>query len=104
MKITFLSSIFLGFVGVLTAGHFVPWGAHVRLPSQTRVVANGGRAEQFVIRLPADRIDVAGAKTSGLRAATAAGASTLAPQLAAEPLLIEHFKIRDAAGNVIGLA
>ena len=104
MKITFLSSIFLGFVGVLTAGHFVPWGAHVRLPSQTRVVANGGRAEQFVIRLPADRIDVAGAKNAGLRGAATSGASALPAQLTTEPLLVEHFKVRDAAGNVIGLA
>jgi len=104
MKITFFLAIFLGFVGVLAAGHFVPWGAHVRLPSQTRVVANGGRAEQFLIRLPADRIDVAGAKEAGLRGASATGASALPPQLTAEPLLVEHFKIRDASGNVIGLA
>ena len=104
MKTTFFLAIFVGLVGVLAAGHFVPWGAHVRLASQTRVVANGGRAEQFVIRLPADRIDVAGAKTSGVRAAATAGASALPPQLAAEPLLVEHFKVRDAAGNVIGLA
>src|SRR5215831_5162124 len=102
MKITFLLAIFLGFVGVLAAGHFVPWGAHVRLASQTRVIANGGRAEQFVIRLPADRIDTAGAKTSGLRAS--ATASALPPQLTTEPLLVEHFKVRDATGNVVGLA
>jgi len=101
MKTTFFLAIFLGFVGVLAAGHFVPWGAHVRLPSQTRVIANGGRAEQFLIRLPADRIDVASAKTSGLRAAPGAGTSTLATT---EPLLVEHFKVRDAAGNVVGLA
>ena len=43
MKITFFVALLLGFVGVLAAGHFVPWGSHVRLPSQTRVVANGGR-------------------------------------------------------------
>jgi hypothetical protein len=104
MKITFFLAILFGFVGVLAAGHFVPWGAHVRLPSQTHVIANGGRAEQFLIRLPADRIDVAGAKTAGLRAAAARGAAALPPQLTAEPLLVEHFKIRDAAGNVIGLA
>ena len=102
MKTTFFLAIFLGFVGVLAAGHFVPWGAHVRLASQTHVVANGGRSEQFVIRLPADRIDVAGAKTSGVRAA--AGAGELPAQLTSEPLLVEHFKVRDAAGNVIGLA
>jgi hypothetical protein len=104
MKATFFLALFLGFVGVLAAGHFVPWGAHVRLPSQTHVIANGGRAEQFVIRLPADRIDAAGAKAAGLRAAAPAGASTLPPQLTADPLLVEHFKIRDAAGNVVGLA
>jgi hypothetical protein len=104
MKITFFLAIFLGFVGVLAAGHFVPWGSHVRLPSQTRVVANGGRAEQFLIRLPADRIDVAGPKTAGLRAPAATPESALPPQLTADPLLVEHFKIRDAAGNVIGLA
>jgi hypothetical protein len=103
MKTTFFLAILFGFVGVLAAGHFVPWGAHVRLPSQTHVVANGGRAEQFLIRLPADRIEVAGAKTAGLRAA-ATRAAILPPQLTAEPLLVEHFKIRDAAGNVIGLA
>jgi hypothetical protein len=104
MKATFFLALFLGFAGVLAAGHFVPWGAHVRLPSQTRVVANGGRAEQFLIRLPADRIDAAGAKAAGLRAAAPRGASALPPQLTAEPLLVEHFKVRDAAGNVIGLA
>src|SRR4051812_17606724 len=120
MKITFFLAILFGFVGVLAAGHFVPWGAHVRLPSQTHVIANGGRAEQFLIRLPADRIDVAGAQKAGLRAAPAPGAAGARggvgraagpggagpppPQLTAEPLLVEHFKIRDAAGNVIGLA
>lgn len=103
MKATFFLALLLGFAGVLAAGHFVPWGAHVRLPSQTRVIANGGRAEQFLIRLPADRIDAAGAKAAGLRAAAPTGAS-LPPQLTAEPLLVEHFKVRDAAGNVIGLA
>lgn len=103
MKTTFFLALLLGFVGVLAAGHFVPWGAHVRLPSQTHVVANGGRAEQFLIRLPADRIDVAGSKEAGLRA-SGATPGTLPPQLTAEPLLVEHFKVRDAAGNVIGLA
>jgi hypothetical protein len=103
MKATFFLALLLGFVGVLGAGHFVPWGAQVRLPSQTHVVANGGRSEQFLIRLPADRIDAAGAKAAGLRAAQP-GARTLPPQLTADPLLVEQFKVRDAAGNVVGLA
>jgi hypothetical protein len=52
---------------------------------------NGGRTEQFLIRLPADRIDAAGAKAAGLRAAAPPGASALPPQLTAEPLLVETF-------------
>jgi hypothetical protein len=104
MKTTFFLAVFLGFVGVLAAGHFVHWGNQVRLPSQTHVVANGGRAEQFLIRLPADRIEVVGANAAGLRAAAPPGASALPAQLTAEPLLVEHFKIRDTSGNVIGLA
>ena len=104
MKFTFFFALFLGFAGVLAAGHFVPWGAHARLPSQTSVVANGGRAERFVIRLPVDRVAAAGARAAGLRANAAAGSPALPPELTAEPLLVEHFKLRDAGGNVVGLA
>ena len=42
MKSTFVVAVLVGFVGVLAAGHFVPWFPHVRLPSKTTVVANGG--------------------------------------------------------------
>jgi hypothetical protein len=104
MKSTFVLAVLLGFAGVLAAGHFVPWFPHVRLQSQTTVVANGGRAEQFVIRLPADRIAATGASAAGIRAATAAGVVSLPPNLTAKPLLVEHFKVRDSANNVIGIA
>jgi len=104
MKSTFLLAVVLGFVGVLAAGHFVPWFPHVRLPSKTTVVANGGREEQFIIRLPADRIAATGAATAGLRAASTAGGASLPPGLTGQPLLVEHFKIRDSANNVIGIA
>jgi hypothetical protein len=104
MKITFIVALLLGFVGVLAAGRFVPWGEHVRLASQTRVVANGGRAERFVIRLPVDRVAAAGAKAAGLRADAATGAPTLPPELTTDPLLVEHFKLRDESGNVVGIA
>jgi hypothetical protein len=103
MKSTFVVAILLGFVGILAAGHFVPWFPHVRLPSKTTVVANGGRGEQFVIRLPADRIAATGASAAGIRA-VAAGGAALPPSLTAQPLLVEHFKIRDSANNVIGIA
>jgi hypothetical protein len=103
MKTTFVLGILVGFAGVLAAGHFVPWFPHVRLPSKTTVVANGGRAEQFIIRLPADRIAATG-DSAGVRASTAVDAAALPPNFTAAPLLIEHFKIRDSSNNVIGIA
>jgi len=94
----FLLGLLLGFAGVLGAGHFYPWVAYERLPSQTSVVANGGRAETFLIRLPADRIAAIGTADASLR-------SIAAPALTdVEPVLLEHFKLRGADGSVIGLA
>lgn len=104
MKTAFLLFLALGFGGVLGAAHFVPWVAHARLASQTSVVANGGRAERFIIRLPVDRIAASGTPAVGMRASPTAGGSELPTALQAEPLLVEHFKVRDAGGNVIGLA
>jgi hypothetical protein len=104
MKTAFWLGLLVGFGGVLSAAHFYPWVVHTRLPSQTSVVANGGRAERFVIRLPADRIQSIASLNLGLRGADSATSSPLAPSVGAPPLLIEHFKIRDAGGNVIGIA
>jgi hypothetical protein len=104
MKTAFFVAVLLGFSGVLAAAHFVPWVDHARLPSQTEVVASGGRAEQFLIRLPVDRIAATGASASPLRAVPATAAVALPVELTAEPLLVEHFKVRDSGGNVIGLA
>ena len=102
MRTLFLLAIVVGFGGTLAAAHFVPWAAHDRLPSQTSVVANGGRAEQFVIRLPADRIAVTDGKAGGLRSEQ--GAMTLPAKFFAAPLLVEQFKLRDSAGQVVGVA
>jgi hypothetical protein len=104
MKIAFWLGLIVGFGGLLAGAHLIPWVAHARLPSQTTVVANGGRAEQFVIRLPADRINGGGGSPSGLRGAQQPGALSLPLALVDQPLLIEHFKLRDSGGNVIGLA
>jgi hypothetical protein len=103
MKTAILLGFVLGFGGVLAGSHFLPWVAHARLPSQTSVVANGGRAEQFLIRLPVDRIGSAGA-TAGIRGSPMFANMALPENIAKEPLLIEHFKVRDSVGNVIGLA
>ena len=103
MKIVFLVAVLLGFGGTLAGAHFAPWREHARLPSHTTVVANGGRAEQFLIRLPADRIAATDAEAGGLRA-QGGGAMALPAQFVVEPLLVEHFKVRDSAGSVVGVA
>jgi hypothetical protein len=104
MKITFCAGFVIGFAGVLAASHLYPWVAHARLPSQTSVITNGGRAEQFVIRLPVDRVGTAGTPATGLRSSPVFANMALPAELAEKPILIEHFKIRDSANNVIGLA
>jgi len=77
----------IGLGGMLAAAYFVPWFDYPRYRSAATVVPNGGRLEQFLVRLPADRIGV------GVLAADEAGGARL-----------EHFKLRDTEGNVIGIA
>lgn len=101
MKTVFLLAILLGFGGTLAGAHYLPV-THTRLPSQTSVVANGGRAERFIVRLPTDRIAATDAAAGGLRAT--GGAMAVPAQFVASPLLVEHFKVRDTAGIVIGIA
>jgi len=104
MKMVLGLAVFVGFGGTLAGAHFVPWMSHARLPSHTSVVANGGRSEQFLIRLPADRIAATDAAAGGLRSMAGEGAMVLPAQFVAEPLLVEHFKVRDAVGSVVGVA
>ena len=104
MRALLLVGVVVGFGGTLAAAHYVPWISHQRLPSQTSVVANGGRAEQFLIRLPADRIAATDGKAGGLRSAGADNVMALPAKFVAEPLLVEHYKVRDATGQVVGVA
>jgi hypothetical protein len=104
MKIVFLLALLIGFGGTLAGAHYAPGLKHARLPSKTSVVANGGRGEKFLIRLPADRIAATDGEAGGLRAKGADAVMMMPAQFVAEPLLIEHFKIRDAGGAVIGVA
>src|SRR5690606_28833336 len=97
MRTTFVVGVLLGLAGVLAAARFVPWIAPDRVPSYTTVVSNGGRAETFVIRLPADRLAVAGGEEAGVRAFGAAAAEL-------GSVLVEQFKVRDREGQVIGIA
>lgn len=80
----------LGLAGTLAAAYFAPGFEYTRYRSAASVVANGGRVEQFVVRLPADRI---GLPIQAAPPASAGGSARL-----------EHFKLRDAGDNVIGIA
>jgi hypothetical protein len=74
-------------LGTIAVAYAFPWFEYERYLSRTSVVANGGRVEQFVVRLPADRIE-----------------STIEVPGAGSDQRLSHFKLRDAEGNVIGLA
>jgi hypothetical protein len=80
----------LGIAGTFAAAHFLPWVEYERYRSEISTVANGGRVEQFMVRLPADRI---GDPISAFGAADSD----------ASGVRLEHFKLRDVAGNVIGI-
>lgn len=78
----------LGLAGTLALAWFAPIFEYTRYRSATSVVANGGRVEQFLVHLPVDRIE-----------------SPADTELAAEAgVRLRHYKLRDAEGNVIGLA
>ena len=105
MKALFVLGLLVGFAGVLTGAHVYPWGHAPRLPAATSVVANGGRAERFLIRLPADRIVTDGSSALGVRAtAFPQGVSLPAGVGRGQAVLLEQFKVRDQAGSVIGIA
>ncbi|HEX7237196.1 MAG TPA: hypothetical protein VF405_09560 [Gammaproteobacteria bacterium] len=104
MKLVFLLALLIGFAGTLAGAHFAPGIRHARLPSHTSVVANGGRAEEFLIRLPADRIAATDGEAGGLRSKGAGAVMLMPARFVAEPVLVEHFKVRDSSGAVIGIA
>ena len=104
MKTTFFSGVIIGLVAVLAAAGYYPWVDHVRVPSRTSVQANGGRAEQFLVRLPADRVAAVTNGQSGARLKTFPAGLSLPDAPSGELVLLEHFKIRNAGGDVIGIA
>jgi hypothetical protein len=101
MKKAFLFGLIAGFGGILAAAHFYPWVDPLRIPSHSSVVANGGRAERFLIRLPAD--EIASFATPGAGLPGGSGAARPLPQSGA-PAVLGEFKLRDVDGKVVGLA
>jgi len=99
-----LTRIFYGFVVagmalvVLLAGVF-PLPSSPRFRSTIAVIPDGGREESFTILWPQDRVQpMRGAEHGLLRAA---GPAVVMGEGGA---VAEVFRLRDAAGNVIGLA
>jgi hypothetical protein len=105
MKALFTIGVLVGLAGTLAAAHVFPWQAP-RLPAATSVVANGGRAERFLIRLPADRVVAGGSAELGLRAAAFPASAGDLPTLIdpKQAVLLEQFKVRDVSGAVVGIA
>ena len=88
----------------VSAARFYPWVDHPRSVSRTTVLHNGGRAEDFVIRFPVDQISSAGTDEMGLRAKAFPAGVEFPEELTVDPMLVEHFKLRDVEGDVIGIA
>ena len=104
MKASFFAGILLGLVVAVGAARFYPWVDHPRSASLTTVLHNGGRVEEFVIRFPVDRIASVGGTEMGLRGSAYPAGISLPDEIASEPVLVEHFKLRDRDGDVIGIA
>lgn len=105
MKAAIITGILLGFLSVLGLAGFYPWVDHPRPISRTEVLPNGGRSETFMVRLPADRIAVAAGQVfSGPRGQQFPDDLLSSASLESGGLAAEHFKLRDGAGEVVGLA
>jgi hypothetical protein len=104
LKAFFVGGLVLGLAAVLGAAGFFPWVDHPRLASRTQVQPNGGRREDFFVRLPVDRIASIGREGLPLGATPYPPGLELPGSLAAGLLQVDQFKIRDAGGNVVGIA
>ncbi|MCC5868898.1 MAG: hypothetical protein JJU27_10320 [Gammaproteobacteria bacterium] len=96
-----LSGLLVGLLGGLAAATLVEWVDHPRMRAHVSVQPNGGALEQFVIRLPRDRIFDSGA-ADGLPARFPADVELSAGLTGGAH--IEQFKLRDREGEVIGVA
>ncbi|MCC5794744.1 MAG: hypothetical protein JJT85_08415 [Chromatiales bacterium] len=98
-----------GFIGGLLlaalAALLWPLPEHHRFRSLIDVLPNGGRAETFVIRWPQDRLELPGDFLVGDRVARAAALGLMVLEDERDGRVsAELFRLRDSAGNVIGVA
>lgn len=92
-----------GVVVAVAVAVLLPLPEHPRFPSRISVQADGGRQEDFVIRWPADRIVLPRNERDPQASIAAAGAAVL-EDTAGQRVSAELFRLRDSAGNVVGVA
>ena len=97
----FILSLLAGIALTVTASVLLPLPRNERFPSSIEVLTNGGRQESFIIHWPQDRIALPG-QLPGTEPVVTGGA--LVMTTTDSPVSIELFRVRDSAGNVIGVA
>jgi hypothetical protein len=95
----FYASVLAGALLVVVLAGIFPLPQHERYRSSIAVIADGGREETFIIEWPQDRVALP--QAAGLKRA---GAAMVLVDERGEIASAELFRLRDAAGNVVGVA
>lgn len=95
----FYLSLLVGILLAVAVAGVFPLPRHERYRATTSVIPDGGRAESFVIEWPRDRVEIGA--VAGLRRA---GSALLLDGGAGAVVGADAFRLRDLAGNVVGLA
>ncbi len=98
----FYGFVTLGMALVILVAAIYPLPLHQRYRSSISVIPDGGRAETFTMQWPQDRVQSVIAATAA--GSLVAGGASSPPLNGAPGASAEIFRLRDAAGNVIGLA
>lgn len=97
---TFITGIVIGIVAMIGVIHAVPVVDQYRESSLVSVTPNGGNFETFHVRVPDDRIMAGARNAEGVMPA-----GLLWPRSETfDGVRAELFKLRDARGNVVGVA
>jgi hypothetical protein len=99
----FLGAFAAGIVLALVGAALLPAPAPARYRALITVQPDGGRREEFLVRFPGDRIDLPADVRADPPPADARGAVVL-EDAAGQRASAELFRLRDADGNVIGVA
>jgi hypothetical protein len=102
LRRTFYASLLAGVALTLLSAGIFPLPQHVRYRSNISVLNNGGRQEDFSIEWPRDRVQVTSPTAAGLL--LNAGGVALLPGPSGVAASAEVFRLRDASGDVVGLA